>query len=829
MPARADRNLLFGILALQMDFITRDQLVAAMNAWVLDKIKPLGVILVQQGAMQTDDVNLLEPLVARHIQQHGNDPQKSLAAASSLSNIEEQLKAVPDADVQASLEFFGAGYDKTRTHAPSPGDHRDEVRYRILRPHARGGLGEVFVAKDTELNREVALKEIQPGKDRRDSRSRFVFEAEVTGGLEHPGIVPVYGLGHYADGRPYYAMRFIKGDNLSEAIKRFHGLVSVDASARHGVETQSSDHVGLTARRSPDFDSLDFRRLLQRFIDVCNAIGYAHSRGVLHRDLKPGNIMLGKYGETLVVDWGLAKTQKSPELERSAHVGEVTLIPSSGSDIVPTQHGSTIGTPAYMSPEQAEGKLDELGPASDVYSLGATLYHLLVGKPANADRDIVEILICCKKGDIPPPRAINPAIPQALSAICLKAMAHNPTDRYSSAQVLAAEIENWLADEPVGAFPEPISIRTRRWMRKHPGPVAGVAATLLVGIAGSLIGLAAVERQRQRTVAQEKQTALALEQVSVAKKLADNRFDLALNAFNEMVFDLQSFLQKRSGTVEVRRELLAKARPGLEKLLAEAEAAHGADRTLVWSYFQFGDVALDLGDTSVAQTEYQKGHDIALKLAAADPKNAQAQRDLAVSLGLLGMVTKRSGNVPRALDYYRKSLEISERLVAADPKNAEAQHDLAVAFEKLGEATQELGNTTDALDYFRKGLDVRERRAAADPEYPLAQRDLAHSFDNLGDVTQQLGNAKEALDYYLESLKIRERLAAADPKNDQSNATCHSRSVGWVTLRGKWATQRKRSTIIAGIWRLANEGPPPTRRTPKRNETFRFHSTTSVA
>ena len=166
-------------------------------------------------------------------------------------------------------------------------------RFRILRPHARGGLGEVFVAQDEELHREVALKEIQERHaDHPESRARFLLEAEITGGLEHPGIVPVYGLGQYADGRPFYAMRFIKGDSLKDAIERFH---KEDARRRAASER-----------------SLELRKLLGRFVDVCDAIAYAHSRGVLHRDLKPGNVMLGKYGETLVVDWGLAKPVGGP-------------------------------------------------------------------------------------------------------------------------------------------------------------------------------------------------------------------------------------------------------------------------------------------------------------------------------------------------------------------------------------------------------------------------------------------------------------------------------------------------------------------------------------
>ena len=189
------------------------------------------------------------------------------------------------------------------TFAPSTATP-DGQRFRILRPHARGGLGAVFVALDEELHREVALKQIlDHHADDPTSRTRFVLEAEITGGLEHPGIVPVYGLGTYGDGRPYYAMRFVRGDSLKEAIAAFHADESL--------------------KTDPGRRSLALRKLLRRFVDVCNAIDYAHTRGVLHRDIKPANVILGKHGETLVVDWGLAKAWASAEPGASS--GERTL------------------------------------------------------------------------------------------------------------------------------------------------------------------------------------------------------------------------------------------------------------------------------------------------------------------------------------------------------------------------------------------------------------------------------------------------------------------------------------------------------------------------
>ena len=222
-----DRNLLFGILALQMDFITREALVAAMNAWVLAKHKPLGEILVEQNGLSRADYDLLAPLVDAHIRRHGNDPQQSLAAISSFSDVTSDFRAIGDPNVQATLDFATAARrDRAdeSTSSYSVGEVTSAgTRFRILRPHAEGGLGKVSVARDEELNREVALKEIKPEHARRaESRGRFVLEAEITGGLEHPNIIPVYGLGQYADGRPFYAMRFIRGDNLKDACQRFH-------------------------------------------------------------------------------------------------------------------------------------------------------------------------------------------------------------------------------------------------------------------------------------------------------------------------------------------------------------------------------------------------------------------------------------------------------------------------------------------------------------------------------------------------------------------------------------------------------------------------------
>ena len=325
----SDGNLLFGILALQNGLIGQPDLIAAFQCWSLERSRTMAQTLVERGALTQDDRAMLDGLERRHIEKHtalaGQGPG---AVEAKRSHAESPGRAAPpkrdrdDPLSQCSSATNGerpesggltrgagveASPDESLNWSFSLGQTTsDGGRFRLLRRHARGGIGVVFVAMDSELHREVALKQIQvQHADDPASRARFLIEAEVTGRLEHPGVVPVYGLGTHEQGRRFYAMRFVRGQSLKEAVESFH-------------------HAGRGSRPRSGRRTLALRKLLGRFIDVCHAIAYAHSRGVIHRDLKPANILLGPYGETMVVDWGLAKVvgRDDPEPQPAA---EMTL------------------------------------------------------------------------------------------------------------------------------------------------------------------------------------------------------------------------------------------------------------------------------------------------------------------------------------------------------------------------------------------------------------------------------------------------------------------------------------------------------------------------
>jgi tRNA A-37 threonylcarbamoyl transferase component Bud32 len=287
----ADRNLLFGALALQAALIDNSQFAEACASWVTRKETPLADLLTERGWLTAAGREEVDRLVERHLNKHKGDLRVGLGALIG-EELQHTLSAIGDDDLQHSLADLASGGHVGMTTVDEVGGTRR--RYTLVRLHARGGIGQVWVARDPDLGRDVALKELQPKRaDDPASWQRFLLEAQITGQLEHPGIVPVYELVRATPGeQAFYTMRFVRGRTLHAAIRDYH--------RRHGK--------GRTGK-------MDRLALLQTFISVCNAIAYAHARGVVHRDLKGLNVVLDGFGEVVVLDWGLAKLVDRPEEE----------------------------------------------------------------------------------------------------------------------------------------------------------------------------------------------------------------------------------------------------------------------------------------------------------------------------------------------------------------------------------------------------------------------------------------------------------------------------------------------------------------------------------
>jgi eukaryotic-like serine/threonine-protein kinase len=742
----ADRNLLFGILALRMDFIGSEQLVAAVNTWGLAKTKTLSQILCQLGALSTTRAALLDGLVEEHLKAHHNEPEQSLKALASLLGEHCDLSAVVDPDVKARLAAVGLSspgdLDATTSAPPCSLGGAGEPRYRILRLHARGGLGEVFVAEDQELHREVALKEIQ-ARYAHDPhcRGRFLLEAEITGGLEHPGIVPVHGLGSHADGRPFYAMRFIKGDNLQDAVRRFH-------------EADGPN-------RDPGERTLALHQLLRRFLDICNTIAYAHSRGVVHRDLKPGNIMLGNYGETLVVDWGLAKAMGRIEDGGAGDDNEeAALRPSSGGEAPPTQMGAAMGTPAYMSPEQARGEWDKVGPASDVYSLGATLYALLLGQAPVTGRDNADVLRKVQRGDLAALEQVKPGTPLPLLAVCRKAMALRPEDRYESGLALAEEVEHWLADEPVAAYPEPFAARVGRWGRRYRPWLTAAAALLATAVLALSVSVILISQQKARADAALTQARLNFEEAKEQRRQAEDNANAArlarqqaednLRKAKRAVDDLltgvsedENLLVREPRMEQLRRKLLRHALAAYRSFLNEQNGAPEMRLEVVRSYRRLANLLQQQGEHGEAEAAYRSARDLCLKLAEEFPKEPTFELELAGAASSLGILYRATGRLPEARLAYAEALDRRQRLVDRFPETWELAQELAATQYNLSLLLRDLNFPEEAETAAREALAGYERLANRSAEHPEVRHQFARNLLALAKLAEDANRVRD--------------------------------------------------------------------------------------
>ncbi len=597
------------------------------------------------------------------------------------------------------------------------------TRYSTIRAHAKGGLGMVFLAQDHELEREVALKVIQPQFiSNLASSTRFLLEAKLTGRLEHPGIVPIYGLGQYPDGRPFYAMRFIQGKSFQEEIETFHRANPV--------------------KNSRTFDSRDFRGLIRRFIDVCNAIHYAHEKGVIHRDIKPANVMLGNYGETLVVDWGLAKllqpNAQSPMTENGS------LPKFSEQSTSSTLDGDVMGTPLYMSPEQALGNNSELTVSSDIYSLGATLFVLITGaKPVegNSRHDLLDNV---RKGRIQYVRDKVPRCPRALDAICRRAMARETADRYPSAKLLAEDLDRWMADEAVQALKgrESWVELSGRLMRRYRNWTVSVSVALLLITLTSILAAFFVNDARRK----EHQ---ALNEASQYRQDALSRYRMSRDAIDSWLVNSSEALTYFPATQSIRKEMLTRAARDYATLGESTSADPELKLESIRAILRVGDIQMDQEEYSGALSNYQK----ALAALSNEPVTTKETGDLLLRWRLeaaraiykLGVLSASELQSEKSADYFAESLSKFEQLHAENPQDLSINLAMVTTLNHNAAMLFDNAKYNEAVTFNEKAVAVLTENPSDSEQYTeqytLA---LARSRIGLGRVLAKLGRVAEA-------------------------------------------------------------------------------------
>lgn len=424
----SDTNLLLGVVALQADYINNQQFVDACMLWGSRKDQSLADVLIAQNWLNPEERDELERIVQRKSRRSPSSGLPGSAAPSEATPAHPgQAFAGQGASSQGAAQGGAQGV-AAQGAFPIPDSPQlvagplkpDNIELRRL--HSTGGIGQVWLAHDQVLDREIALKELRAERVEDDSaKERFFREAQITAQLTHPGAVPVY---EYRDegGRSFYTMKFLQGRTLTEVLEEHH-----------------------RQKRAGEAVSISLIELLNHFLSICNTIAYAHDRNIIHRDLKGDNVIVGNFGEVTVIDWGLAKRLD----HQNSRFGETVVFDASSvaASAGATIQGQPLGTPAYMSPEQARGEIDSIDYRTDVYGLAAILYETLTGLPPFRARDLIQ-LIRAVEGDAPdPPSKHAPDLDPSLEAICLRGLSKDADDRQQTAAELRDEVQDWITDQ----------------------------------------------------------------------------------------------------------------------------------------------------------------------------------------------------------------------------------------------------------------------------------------------------------------------------------------------------------------------------------------------
>jgi eukaryotic-like serine/threonine-protein kinase len=601
--------------------------------------------------------------------------------------------------------------------------------YKIIREIGHGGMGTVYLAMraDDQYSKHVAIKLIGHGMDTRDILSRFRHERQILANLEHPNIARLLDGGTTANGLPYFVMEYIEGQPINEYC---------------------------------DARKLSISERLKLFRTVCAAVHYAHQNLVIHRDIKPGNILVTSEGASKLLDFGIAKFL-NPEGSAAAE-----MMPRTATIM-------RAMTPDYASPEQVRGH--QITTASDIYSLGVLLYELLTGRRPyqlnSASPLEIERIICEQEAARPsdsvveaesggeesggnsqaglrPPRLLR----GDLDNIVLKAMRKEPDRRYASAEQFSEDIRRHLEGLPVLARKDTFSYRAGKFIKRHKRGVVAAMLILLALLAGLITTLWQARNARSE------------------RARAERRFNDVRRLANSFMFEVHDAVKDLPGSTPARELIVRRALEYLDTLAQEAVDDPVLQSELATAYQKVGDVQgnpyyANLGDTSGALESYRKALLIRESLAARGVVDVENRRALALNYVVIGDALQMTGNMTEPLESYRHAVTIFEELAEASPAPAQVRRDLSRTYNSLGDNLRFTGQTLEALAVYRKQLKLTEMVAAAEPNGVDAWRRLANAHGKIGDVLQDTGDLAEALKSNQQMVIISESLIAAHPTN----------------------------------------------------------------
>ncbi len=634
-------------------------------------------------------------------------------------------------------------------------------RYTITGELGRGGLGVVYRGFDPVLKRAAAVKVVLSGRYAgAELTERLRTEAEVVARLDHPNIIRIYDVGE-ADGVPYLALELVDGPDLAAV------LAAAPLTPSAAAE------------------------LLE---PLSRAVAHAHGSGVIHRDLKPANVLLsGARAE---------EPRAGAEPERPALVPKVAdfgLAKYAGYDSGLTATGAVLGTPSYMAPEQAEGAPDRVGPAADVWALGAILYECLTGRPPFRAAHALETLQLIRAADPVPPRRLQPSIPRDLEIICLKCLEKDPARRYPTAAELAEDLRRFRAGEPILARPASPAVRAIKWCRRNraaTGLLAGAAAALVAGIAGVLWHNVRLQRALDDVTAKEAEVRRERDRADGNYREARSAIDRILHHYTGR--DLAEVPRVR----ELRRRQAEDALAFFEKVAEQAGETPEVRYDVARAHYDAGRLRFDLGQRSEAESNFRQALERLTALVEQFPDDPKYRRDRADVLNHLAAVCSPDEGERRL----REALTDGEAVLAAEPGSAADRSALAATYSNLGGAFYGRGQLDEAERYYRTSAELHEAAAAAEPDRRSFRLGLAKTVLNLSVLNQQRKDGKaEARRDHDRAEGLFEQLAREDPTDSDTLYALAVLRVNWAYVL---AGQKRYEEALAELGKNFRELEP---------------------